>query len=200
MNKQSPHKNGGYTLLELLIAIAIILILVPAITLAIRDLYRMHAGTISSAFALVEASKGMKEIVRDIRSSVYAENGSAPIVAIATSSLTLYADTDFDGRVERVRYFINAGSLKKGIIEPTSTSSYPISTETISTLVPVVKNATTSLFSFFTATGTPVTTTSQMVLIRRVEVQLIGAAKFGSKESQVSLRSSASIRNLKETM
>jgi len=127
-------KIRGYTLIEMLVVIAIIGIIMPAIYLAINALYETHAYTLTRSFALTEATKGVREVIRDVRSAVYAENGALPLVEIGTSTLTMYTDTDFDGRVERVRYFLNGTDVQKGIIEPTSTSSYPVSTEVVETM------------------------------------------------------------------
>lgn len=192
----------GYTLLEMLVAVFIISIIIPILFNTIANLYETHGQTISKAFALVETTKGIKEVVRDVRSAVYSEEGSLPLVTIATSTLTLYTDTDYDGKVERVRYFISNNELRKGIIEPTSTSSYPTNTETLSTLVSGVTNTTTNtpVFRYFSATSTEVTSSANILRVRRVEVLLIGSSRFGPETSEVILRSSASIRNLKETI
>jgi len=113
----------------------------------------------------------------------------------------LYSDTDYDGDVERIRYFLNGSAFTKGVIEPTSTSSYPASTETLRVIVHNTTNTDTNtpLFRYFNATGTQVTLASKILEVRRVEVQLIGSTRFGIETSEVRLRSSASIRNLKET-
>lgn len=195
------NTTQGYTLLEMLVAIFIISIVVPIIFISISNLYETHGQTISQAFALIETTKGVKEIVRDVRSAVYSEEGSLPLVTIATSTITLFTDTDYDGRVERVRYFLSNGVIKKGIIEPTATSSYPTNTETVTDLVLNVVNTTTNtpLFRYYTATSTEVVSASSILLVRRVEVHIIGSSRFGSERSEVALRSSASIRNLKES-
>lgn len=184
----------------MLVAVAIIGIVVPVLFNSIITLYDTHARTLSRALALVEATKGVKEVVRDVRAAVYAENGTLPLVDIATSTITLYSDTDYDGTVERVRYFLSGTSVQKGIIEPTATSSYPTNTETVETIVSEVANVTNGvpLFRYYSATSTEITTSSRMLDVRRVEVQFVGFSQFRSEQSEVAIRSSASIRNLKD--
>jgi prepilin-type N-terminal cleavage/methylation domain-containing protein len=196
----STYTMHGFTLLELLVAIAITLIIIPAMYASIDALYTSHASTIARALALTEASKGLETIVGDIRSASYADDGSLPLVAIATSSLTLYTDTDLDGRVERVRYFLSGDSLQKGVIEPTSTSSYPLGTETVSTLSSHIINAASStpVFRYYSATSTEITTSAGTLDVRRVDVLLRAQSTFRHKVATVELESSASIRNLKD--
>jgi len=84
MKKLLSHNSftQGYTLIEMLVAIFIISIILPALFMSIANLYETHAQTISRAFTLVETTKGVKEVVRDVRSAVYSEEGSLPLVTI----------------------------------------------------------------------------------------------------------------------
>ncbi len=191
--------QSGYTLIEMLVVVAILLIIVPVLFASINSLYKTHARTLSRAFALVGTTNGVKEITRDVRAASYAENGAVPLVSIATSSLTMYTDTDYDGKVERVRYYLDDTTVWKGIIEPTATSSYPESTETITELTDsIINNETnTPLFKYYTSTSTEITDTSKILNIRRVAVTLIGSYKFSSTKSEIKIESSTSIRNLK---
>ncbi len=193
-------KIKGYTLIEMLVVITIILIITPILFSSILSLYETHAKTLSRAFALSETTNGVKEIVRDVRSAVYAENGALPLVEIATSSLILYADTDLDGTVERVHYFLDNTTVKKGIIEPTATSSYPESSETTGDLTLNIINEETStpVFRYFDATSTEITSSTNMLNVRRIEINFIGSKTFSGETSQVQIKSSASIRNLKD--
>ncbi len=193
-------KTNGYTLIEMIVVIAIILIVTPVLFSSILSLYKTHAKTLSRAFALSQTTSGVKEIVRDVRSAVYAENGALPIVEIATSSLTLYTDTDMDSTVERVRYFLDDTTIKKGIIEPTATSSYPESNETIEDLsTSIVNNETnTPVFRYFDATSTEITSSSDILDVKRIEVNFIGSNRFSGETTEVQIKSSASIRNLKD--
>jgi prepilin-type N-terminal cleavage/methylation domain-containing protein len=191
--------NRGMTLVELLVAIAIIGIVLPSLYMGIQSLYETHSYTLSRALALSKTTGVLKDIVRDIRASVYSEDGELPLDLIATSSLTLYADTDFDGRVEKVRYFLDNTTLRKGVVEPSSTSSYD-GTEVVFEMANNIVNTANNvdLFRYYTATGTEVFNQADILDVKRVDVYLEAEQRFGVKSGGVSLRSSASVRNLKD--
>lgn len=199
--EQQPNMcKRGFTLIELLVAIAIIGIILPALYGTILSLYETHAYTLSRALALSGTTKAVKEMVRDVRSAVYAENGALPIATIATSTFILYVDTDFDGRVERVRYFLDGDVVRKGIVEPSATSSYDVGTESVDELATGIINGddATPLFRYYTATSTEITSPTATLDVRRVEIRLRAESSFGRETGQVELQSSASIRNLKD--
>ncbi len=193
------NTKNGYTLIEMLVAIAIILIVVPVLFSSINSLYSSHATTLANALALTETTNGVKDVLKDVRSAVYAENGAMPLANIATSTFTLYSDTDSDGIVERVRYYLDNTTVWKGVIEPTSTSSYPESNEVITKLSGSIINSQTNtpLFKYFNSTSTEITSVSNILDVRRIETTFIGSFSFSNKTSEVKIRSSASIRNLK---
>ena len=195
------HKHRrGYTLMEMIVVIAIISIIFPALYLGINSLYKSHALTFTRARALVKATDGVAEVVRDVRGAVYAENGALPIASMATDTLTFYTDTDFDGTVERVRYFLNDTLLQKGVIEPDASSNYPMGSEVVETVVADIVNVqdNTPVFRYYTATGTEITNFANTIAVKRVRVELVASSRFGNKTHEMQVVSSAAIRNLKD--
>lgn len=201
MKRCTPRQKTfeGFTLLETLVVIAIIGIIIPALFSSIISLYNTNTGALSRAYATTEGARGLKEIIRDVRSAVYSEDGALPIAAIATSSLTIYADTDFDGRVERVRYFLTGTNLNKGVTEPTATSSYPNGQEATTTLAHGIVNneTTTPLFRYYTATSSELLLSTDTLNVRRVYVYIMARTNSSAHSTPVAFESSASIRNLK---
>jgi len=199
--RATPRKENGMTLVELLVAIAITLLIVPVLYTSIDVLYRDHARTFARAIAMTHATEGLSEMVRDVRAAVYGEDGSLPLITIGTSTVAFYTDTDLDGDVERVRYSLTGTTLQKGVVEPTATSSYPLGTETVTNLITNVTNNTGSstLFTYYTATSSPITTQARILDVRRVTISLEVEIPYSRATGSVLMRSSASIRNLKNT-
>jgi prepilin-type N-terminal cleavage/methylation domain-containing protein len=198
---QREHSRArGYTLIEMLVVIAIISIVMPTLLTVIIALYREHHAVFSEALAVTKATDALGSMVRDIRSATYGADGSLPIAAIAPDSLAMFTDTDGDGSIEHVRYFLDGTTIKRGTIEPTATATYPPADETVETLATDIVNDSTGtpLFRFYSATSSEITTTSRMLDIRRIEVRVIAQVSFIHQATPVTLHSSASIRNLKE--
>jgi type II secretory pathway pseudopilin PulG len=185
---------------ELLVALAIMTLIIPVMYATLQTMYRSHASALARSLALTAGTNATEEIVRDVRGAVYGEDGSLPVAAIATSSVTLYADTDLDGAVERVRYTLVGTTLEKGVIEPTVTSSYPQGNETTSDLVTGVTNVRNGvpLFRYYAADGTELAAASDTMDVRRIVVTMDTEVRFFTATEAVESRSGAAIRNLKE--
>jgi prepilin-type N-terminal cleavage/methylation domain-containing protein len=197
----TSHTTPGYTLIEMLVVIAIISIVFPVVMVTIVQLYKVHSDTLARSAALIEATKATKQIVRDVRAAMLSETGAPPIIDTATSSATFYADTDLDGTVERVRYFLDGTTLRIGVVEPTSTSSYPTNTETIEGFAEGIVNHDrgVDLFTYYDATSTVLAPGTRLADVRRVEVEVVAESSLGRQLWDVTVRSSASIRNLKDS-
>ncbi|MBP9760546.1 MAG: prepilin-type N-terminal cleavage/methylation domain-containing protein [Candidatus Pacebacteria bacterium] len=191
---------GGYTLVEMMLVLAITGIIMPALYLGIHSLYDTHGLAFARSLALVEASNALEDIVRDVRAMVYGADGSVPLVAVGTSTVTFYADTDFDGQVERVRYFLDGTVLRKGVMEPDASSQYVTGSETITSIAEGVTNGATNtnIFTYYNATGTVMAANSGNVLtMRRVSATINTETMYRGKTGTATLSSSASMRNLK---
>jgi prepilin-type N-terminal cleavage/methylation domain-containing protein len=192
--------SRGYTLLETLIVVAIIGILFPALFLMIRSLYSSHAYTLARGIALSNSTRALNDITNDIRAASYSENGALPVVSIATSSIVLYTDTDFDRKTEQVRYTLVGENLTKSTIEPTADAAYPPASETTKIILRRVENNTapTTLFRFYDEHGTEIDPASgNTIAVKRISTEIVTHGAFGNTDVTTSVRGSASIRNLK---
>jgi prepilin-type N-terminal cleavage/methylation domain-containing protein len=193
-------KPRGYTLLETLMVLAIIAILFPALFLMIRSLYHSHEHTLARSIARNNGTAVLNDIVNDIRAASYSENGALPVVHIATNTITIYTDTDFDRKTEQIRYALLGDTLLRGNIEPTDDSLYPAATETTDVVLRRVQNSTTGtpVFRFYDEHGNEIDpTTGNTIAVKRIAVQLDVGGVFGSTHTHAHVHSSASIRNLK---
>jgi len=98
----------GFTLIETLIAVAILVLLMGIISGSIVLLYKSQSFAWQQSLALDEARMGIKTMVREIREARFGDDGSYPIEKADDKEFIFYADIDKDGETEKVRYFIGA--------------------------------------------------------------------------------------------
>ncbi|HEY4473558.1 MAG TPA: prepilin-type N-terminal cleavage/methylation domain-containing protein, partial [Candidatus Paceibacterota bacterium] len=189
----------GLTLLESLITLAIFTLIMAAIVNSVLLFYRANASSIEQAYQIESARKGVNLLVRDIRETSYAEDGSYPLSAISSSSLTFYADTDRDTAVEKIRYQLSGNSLMRTVTDPSGDPPTYSGTGTTTMVSEYVRNTTqnVSVFQFFDASSTEITSASDIVRIISVTINLIVNVTPDRDPGEFTLRSSATLRNLR---
>lgn len=197
--------NGirGYTLLEMLMVVSISTIVMGVIVSSILYFYRSNTNTLEQALQIDNARRGITQGVRDIRETTYGDDGAYPIVAFATSTFTFYSDIDRDSSTERVRFFLEGSTLKKGVTNPTGTPvSYDSGNEQVSIISEYVRNNFQNLpvFRYYTASSTEITSFATTTGIAFVEINLIVNVNPDRLPGEFTLRSSATLRNLKTNL
>lgn len=191
----------GLTLLEILIAMALMIGIAFFITQLSGDLTDYSLRFNRGIFTQQQIQQTLQLIVPEIRSASQSSNGVYPIVAASTSSFKFYSDLDQDGKFEEVRYFLQNGIFKKGVIKPTgSPPSYPTSNEAIYDLVNNMSTSTIFYYYDNTATSTlssPLPYPVDVLSIRTVEVRLIANQGTTSTQSLTGVDNRATIRNLR---
>src|SRR3989338_3942208 len=107
----------GFTLLEFMVVIGITAVVVTAIAV-------VSIGGFQSQFFLRRQNEAIESVKRalesmepDIREAADGDDGAYPIEEAEPYSFIFYSDIDVDSKTERVRFFIENGELKKGLIE-----------------------------------------------------------------------------------
>ncbi len=103
------NKTLGFTLIETLVAITIFGLLTTALFSMIPFLYRIDTYIWHQAYAINEARRGVRVMIREIREARVGEDGSFPIEKATDSEFIFFSNIDEDERVERVRYFLGGG-------------------------------------------------------------------------------------------
>ena len=138
----------GFTLLEVLIAVGILSIVILTVSIFAFDVFRSELFISENLEAEEQIQQIFKIIAPEIRSMAISNNGSYPLAAVSSSSLSFYSDIDLDGLSERVRYFLEGTVLKKGVIKPAiNPVVYDPASEKISeTVKNVISN---NIFSYY---------------------------------------------------
>lgn len=195
--------NSGFTLIETVMVIAIVSLILGSVVSSITFFYRSNAHALEQAFAVNSARKGIERMIKDIRKVAYSVEGSYPVISMTTSSFSFYSDVDADTYAEKVRYFLDDTNLKKGVIDSSGTPpSYDDSNEVISIISDYVRNNAQSvvLFSYYNASGTPVTNTASTTDVVFVTADVVVNVNPLNIVNDFRLRSSATMRNIREAL
>lgn len=200
------NKNKGFTLAELLISMAIISGIVWTASIFQRDVFSLNTNLQSSLNAQLDARHVVKVMVSEIRKSVPSANGTYPIESASSTAMIFYTDANNDGVVDRVRYFVNGSSIKKGIIVPTgSPLTYNPANEVLSTLINnLVSSSTLPVFQYFPSsyagTSSPLSYPLNIASVRLVKVTVIIDNDPNRSPVPIVVTSSVSMRNLKDNL
>lgn len=183
----------------MLVVIAVTAIITVSITNSVLFFYRANTSSLEQTYQVDNARAGVNALVRDLREATYADNGAYPVATLASTSLAFYSDTDRDNSVELIRYTIIGSSLYRVVTDsagtpPTYTGA--IATSTISTYVWNLSQGVTP-FRYYDASGAEITNYTNLAGVRSVTVNLIVNVNPVRAPGEFSLRSSATLRNLR---
>ena len=117
LNQVKGNCIKGFTLIEILITVGIVSGVLIIVSLFGLDLYQFNSFLGESLEAESDIQRAFKTMIGEMRSISQSANGSFAIDQASSSSFSFYSDIDGDGLAEKVRYFREAGNLKKGTIE-----------------------------------------------------------------------------------
>lgn len=169
----TPERSDGgqgFSLVELLIAVAISSIIMIAVVLIINIVLQRSKGGFESFEAQSEAVAIMNRSAKEIRQAT-------EVVDAQTQSITMreYLDVN-DTAPYEVRFFLDGESFKRGEIPPTGpgpTYTYDPTDETIKVLSLDVINGATDIFSYYDQDETLLTAPITMAAITLVDIHLI---------------------------
>lgn len=203
------HGNNirGMTLVEVLVAIAIMLIAMEGFTLLFLKSWDTNKFILEEGMASAAASRATGKIVSQLRSTRQADNGDYPVESADDFDLKVYMDIDKDGVTERVHYFLDQATdqLKVGVTNPVAGTpvSYPAADDTVSILANYVVNENTNpVFYYYNqnypgdTVNNPIATPATIDQIRLVRVHLYVNINPVHAPDNINIESFADLRNL----
>lgn len=200
---QLNNKQRGMSLLEMIVYVAIFALVMLAITDAMINFYRANRYTLEQMSQLDSARRGLNSMIFSLRQAAYSESGAYPLETVSANSITFYSDVDDDGTIERVRYFLNGNNFERGVVEPVGIPAvYDTGSETITIVGEYIRNAEqgTNIFTFFDTAGTQMTDPYTLINIRWIQVKLVVNVNPATMPNEFTLRTSATLRNLKSNL
>lgn len=199
------HHKKGFTLVEILIVIFIFSLLSLGAVRLQRD-----SSFFSNIFgeqlnSVDEGRKILRPLVGEVRSMSTSHTGTYAIEAAEASTLIFYSDIDDDGLIERVRYFLDEGTLKKGVTEPTgSPLTYDTDTETVAWVIQNIANNGQDVFEYFgtgyDGTTDPIAQPVPIDEVRLIKITIIIDQDPTQPPEPVELTTQMTVRNLKDNL
>lgn len=194
-----PCEVRGFTLMEMLVVVALTGLVGVGLLSMISYFYRSNAYLLEATSAVDSASRGVRDSLTLLRGASYGEDGAYPLMAAATSSVTFYANGDGDESIERVRLYLSGGVLYKGVTNASGNPpSYTGQTESTSVIATWVKNdASTPAFRYFDRDGTELTGTINIAAVRTVRARFDVDINPQRAPNLLTIEGGATLRNLR---
>ncbi|MFA5211594.1 MAG: prepilin-type N-terminal cleavage/methylation domain-containing protein [Patescibacteria group bacterium] len=203
--KQIKKNKKAFTLLELVISLAIFSFLIMGATYLIINSLKYNNILWDQLESQKEGRKVLQDLVNILRRAEDSSLGGYAIVSSGDNEIIFYANVDSDNLREKVRFWLDGETIKKGITKPTGNPlSYGNSEEKIVEIAHYVKNLETNtpLFLYFDenyiGNQNPLVQPVDSTKIRVVKVQLEIEKDEEKSPVPLHLESIVQIRNLKE--
>ncbi len=200
--KQTKY-NKGISFIETIITIAIFTMIMTVVSTSVLYFYRTNTFGIKQVYAIESARKGVELMARDIREIIYSDEGSYPVIEFNHNYFYFYSDIDRDTNIERIKYYIDGSNLKKAVTKSTGDPLvYDDINETVSIISDNVRNIDQGIhiFTYYDDTGTEIVDFDSEIDIAFVKIKLIVNIDPNRSPEEFTLRSSATLRNLKTNL
>jgi type II secretory pathway pseudopilin PulG len=149
INKKN-NSQSGFSIIEMIITIFIFTLIGIILVNFQLDIFSLNRISNNNLLAQKEAQQALKVMSTEIRSMSPSNREAYPIIQASTSTLIFYNDVTGDDRKERIRYFLDDSTLKKGVTEPNGNSdTYSPQKEVVQDLVYNIVNNTVAIFSYY---------------------------------------------------
>lgn len=198
-----PSTNSGFTLIEVLVSSAILIILAAGF-LGLQYITSQNQLSAWRNYLSIEsANNAAGTLARELRDARPSALGAYPLEVANDQELIFYSDIDYDDVVERVRYTLSGTSLTKGIVKPVGDPiTYPLASEKVRVLTDIVRNATNPVFYYYNSdwptdiTFNPLPLSERIAETHHVKIRLITNPDSNQANFDYTLESEVKIRML----
>ena len=197
------NQKSGFTIVEVLVSIFILTLIGLAVSSFFKDIFSFNRIISGSLTAQDEARRALKTMSAEIRTASPSSLGAYTLVQTATSSFVFYSNIDGDSFKERVRYFLEGATFKKGVIKPSGLPlTYNPASEVITELIHDVVNAATSTFSYYDenydGTTQALAEPINISIVRLVKIIVVIDHDPAQPPGPMTLTTQINMRNLKD--
>lgn len=143
------NTDKGYSLLEITVVISIFLVLMIIGSDYIIKGFKSIQFAYEMETAVSNARRVINEIIKEVRKSNTSDCGDYLLEQVDPQSFIFYSDIDADGLMEKVRYFLDSGAFKKGVIKPSgSPLAYLSGNEIVTVQTNYINNQAEPIFYY----------------------------------------------------
>jgi type II secretory pathway pseudopilin PulG len=200
-------RNSGMTVVEMLIAMFIFMLIMGGSIFLLQQIYQRYGFAMEQGMSVNQVQHSLKIMIEEIRRASVADSGAYPIQNATNFDLVFFGDIDNDGITERVHYYLQNESIKKGVTKPSGIPpTYPSGDQTTTTIGNYIKNIVNQpLFSYFNSSypadqvNNPLTDpVSQINTIRMIKIDIYFNLDPLKAPDNIRLESYVEMRNLKD--
>lgn len=197
------QKKLGFTLLEMLVSIAIFSLLVLGGSIILVKGIRYNNIIWDQLESQSDTRRVLSDVANTIRKAEQSSNGAFAIESADDYELVFYANVDSDSSREKVRYFLENNSLKKGVTKIDDNFAYS-GLEDVDVLANYVVNFSDGLSLFyyydenFSGVEDPLSIPIDVTKIKLIKIDLKIEKNPDSSPVPLTVSTFAQIRNLKE--
>lgn len=191
----------GFTLVEIVVGVGVFILIGLALAVFQRDFFNLNRLVEGGLSRSSEVRKVLKNFSAEARSASPSSTGGYAIESAQAGSFIFFADIDDDGLKERLRYFLDGSTLKKGVIKPSgSPLNYNLVNEALSSLVKDVTGPA-QVFSYYNAsydgTGAALSQPVDVSAVRMVRIDIVVDPAGSKPPGPAAFSIQATIRNLR---
>jgi len=203
------HKKNceGFTLVEMLVALFIFSMIIVAVSLFAVYYFRNSSFSIEQTQQISKVQSAHTRMIKEIREARIGDDGSWPLLICNDNDITFYADATNDGRADKIRYFLDGATLKRGLIEPTVVPvSYPADTEKVIIIAENVVSGIEPIFEYYNGdwpddtVNNPLISAERIRNTKHIKVNLSISLTDDFAADPFVLKSGVTIRSLKTNL
>lgn len=207
MKKIIFSKKSGLTLIELIMAMAILVIGMEGFSLLFSRVWRNNSYTLEMGQSSMKVSQGLSKIINYLRNTRQGDDGAYPVQLADDNELIVFSDYDKDGATERLHFYKNNQDILMGATDPTATlpKTYPAGDQqTIIIISNIVNDDSVPIFYYYNqdypadTTNNPVATPALTANVRLVKIYLETNIIPNRAPDNIKIQSFVEMRNLND--
>lgn len=198
-------QNRAFTIIEVLVVSTLSVFLITGVYFLQKIIADTQNTTWDNTIKIELGNRIINPVVTEIRNMRGSEDGQYPLELAEAHEIIFYSDYDFDQRIERVRYFLEGTTLKKGIVEPSGNPAvYNLDNEEVRVVSEYISNSSLPIFYYYNgdwpldSENNPLTFPSDVSEVKMVRINL--QITESSIEDVYEIESFTSIRMLKDNL